>query len=309
MGEFMKPIWWIASTLAIAGCVSNTALQYDAISTNNIYHLARVRKGMGERDVLFIMKQPYRYETFEIGEDIYDVWFYVTQTTVLGQSRMVPQNLTPLTFRNGTLVGTGYDYYYYLIHEEAKQNAVEKPLPPPSVPVREPVQPTKRPETENKSLEKSLEKNLETPPKNAPPETEQPGNLQRTKSPTAPIISYQETPPPCKKLTSLFGVKNPLTQIHKGMTKDQVVATIGKPQDDQFFQLGDDLYEVWFYETSTKRGASRTPLTFKNGVLVGMTPKYYEGVRQAAGDTHVNGYDKKADQQKNQEIEQDFDYW
>ena len=31
---------------------------------------------------------------------------------------MVPQNLTPLTFKNGVLVGKGYDYYNYLVLQE-----------------------------------------------------------------------------------------------------------------------------------------------------------------------------------------------
>src|SRR5262245_55526438 len=111
----MKGYGVILSAVCLTGCVSNTALQYDAVSTTNLYHLAKIRKGMNEAQVLQVMRQPYEYETFELDEDIYDVWFYVTNPTVLGQSRMVAQNLTPLSFKNGILVGTGYDYYYFII--------------------------------------------------------------------------------------------------------------------------------------------------------------------------------------------------
>src|SRR5579872_5592875 len=115
----MKFRWLIVSGVCLAGCVSNTGLQTDAVSETNRYRLSRVRKGMYEAQVLSVMRQPYNYETFQIGEDVYDVWFYVTNPTVLGQSRMVAQNLTPLSFKNGILVGTGYDYYYFITREMA----------------------------------------------------------------------------------------------------------------------------------------------------------------------------------------------
>ena len=71
----LKCHWLILSVACLAGCMANNALQYDSVATNNLYHLARVRKGMNETQVLQIMRQPYDYETFELGEDIYDVWF------------------------------------------------------------------------------------------------------------------------------------------------------------------------------------------------------------------------------------------
>ena len=95
----MKSYWLILSSMCVASCVTNNGLQYEAVSSTNLYHIARVQKGMGEKQVLQIMHKPYQYESFEVCGDIYDVWFYVTKTTGLDQSRMVPQNLTPLTFK------------------------------------------------------------------------------------------------------------------------------------------------------------------------------------------------------------------
>src|SRR3990167_3430848 len=116
----------------LTGCLQSNALTYQAMSDTNVYHLARVRKGMSQRQVLQIMHKPYSYESFEFDDEIYDVWFYVTRPTGLDQTRMVPQNLTPLTFKNGILVGTGYNYYYYAMKEQAQEVAetapkVEKP--------------------------------------------------------------------------------------------------------------------------------------------------------------------------------------
>lgn len=303
----MKRLWLVASTLCLVGCVSNTALEYQAVSQKNLYHITKVRKGMSEKEVFAIMRQPYKYETFELGEDVYDVWFYVTQTTVLGQSRMVPQNLTPLSFRNGILAGTGYDYYYFVTREQAKLEAAQtppKPPPPAPPPLREPAQTTPPPQPENIELEKSLQK-ATAPSKQKPstPQTEQPGNLQKVDQPTAPILSSIGPSP--KKLTSFFGVRNPFSGLDKGMSEEDVSALLGKPEKTEVYQLGDDVYDVWFY----KKKASNAPLTFKNGLLVGMTQEYYEGIRQAAGDTHVDGYDQGGERMQEAEIEQDFNNW
>jgi hypothetical protein len=76
------------------------------------------------------MRQPYETESYTIDPDIYDVWFYVTKPGVLGQTRMVPQNLTPLTFKNGIFIGEGFNYYNYLVKLYEKQQLdYETPSP------------------------------------------------------------------------------------------------------------------------------------------------------------------------------------
>ncbi|HSX10597.1 MAG TPA: hypothetical protein VLF94_02635 [Chlamydiales bacterium] len=303
----MKFRWLIVSGVCLAGCVSNTGLQTDAVSETNRYRLSRVRKGMYEAQVLSVMRQPYNYETFQIGEDVYDVWFYVTNPTVLGQSRMVAQNLTPLSFKNGILVGTGYDYYYFITREMAKQRAAEAPpkevIPPvqPRAPKPTTAAPSKaEPEVENKGLEKSLQKAVEPTPTQGP----NPGNLQPSPQPTAPIISNAEPPAKRRRLFPL-GAKQPISQVRKGMSEDEVQGIMGAPVDTQTFELGEDIYNVWFYGS----GKKRTPLTFKNGKLAGMTNDYYNGIKQAASHDQIEGYDKKGERMQQDETEQDFDYW
>lgn len=169
----MKAILSILLLGLTTGCLVSNALEYDAVVTNNLYHLARLRKGMTERQVIFIMRQPYSYETYQFDEDIYDVWFYVTQTTVLDQTRMVPQNLTPLSFKNGILVGTGYDYYYFITREDEKRYKASLPVvePPPPVPIREPKE--LPPVGENNREGRAIEKVLGEPNPEASPEGEQ----------------------------------------------------------------------------------------------------------------------------------------
>jgi hypothetical protein len=136
------------SILALILCVScsmsnNQGLSTLSSSEVNIQRMSRLIVGMGQLDVLELMRRPYSYESFQIDKDTYDVWFYVTMPTVLGQSRLVPQNLTPLAFKNGVLIGWGYRYYNSFVknkglpEKESKKpaspedKALEKPLDQP----------------------------------------------------------------------------------------------------------------------------------------------------------------------------------
>ena len=110
----------------LCGCMANNGLGSMADSEVNVYNISRLSTGMRQCEVLQVMKQPYSHETFEFDEAVYDVWFYVTKPTVLGQSRMVPQNLTPLAFKNGVLIGWGFSYYNYLVRKEDSE-ANKKP--------------------------------------------------------------------------------------------------------------------------------------------------------------------------------------
>lgn len=107
----MRFLFWLPVLSLSLSCMSNQGLETEARATDNIYRLHYVEKGMSELEVRNRMGDPYDKESYVIEEDRYDTWFYITKPTVLGQSRMVPQNLTPLTFLNGSLVGWGYPYY------------------------------------------------------------------------------------------------------------------------------------------------------------------------------------------------------
>ena len=137
----MRSILW--GIVLLSGCgLGNNSLYTASASEKNVYNLSTLSLGMSEREVLEIMRQPYSHQSFQIQEDSYDVWFYVTSLTGLGQTRMVSQNLTPLTFKNGELVGWGFNYYNWLVQQEKleQQGTPEK----------------KQPETEDTNLEKTL---------------------------------------------------------------------------------------------------------------------------------------------------------
>ncbi len=125
------------------------ALSTLTAADSNVSNLTCLSLGMSQCEVLHIMRQPFKDKTYCLDGDIYDVWFYVTEQTLLGQSRLMPVNLTPLTFKNGVLVGKGASYANYLKKkEEERRNA-----PPPDAvmaPVQKPVPITPSEETQEK---------------------------------------------------------------------------------------------------------------------------------------------------------------
>lgn len=182
-GHVKKTVLFAILLCTLSGCMPNMGLGTSADADNNVYNLSRLTCGMTEKEVLCIMRCPYCDETFIVDGDTYDVWFYVTEPTVLGQSRMVPLNLTPLTFKNGKLVGWGYSYYNYLRKRELSQ---EKPeiTPPPA---------EKAPETEDIDLEKTLKK--AAPGGTAPsPQIEQKTQPDSTPSPKQPVKGGKSQP-------------------------------------------------------------------------------------------------------------------
>lgn len=126
--------WCLFSLLFIQACSrANQGLSSLISGDLNIEGMTELYVGMEQREVLQILRQPYRCESLQMDDDIYDIWFYVAHPTVLGQSRMVPFNLTPLAFKNGVLLGWGYRYYHDFLDKASNK---KKPLlsPPSSTP-------------------------------------------------------------------------------------------------------------------------------------------------------------------------------
>ncbi len=276
----MKGYWLIPLSICFTGCMVSNGLQYEAMSETNIYHIARVRKGMSERQVLQIMHKPYSYESFDVGDDVYDVWFYVTRATGLDQTRMVPQNLTPLTFKNGVLVGTGYNWYYYAMKGQADEIASQKPE----------VEKGKSQQEEDLDFEKALKSTVK--PQAAPPSA---NPIQNT-----PAKPAQEKLPPNEHIimngaiscgacpTKVCG-PNRFSVLSKGMSETQVVNIVGEPVRYETFEMGPDVFDVWFYEVvASKSGKpsivpqNMVPLTFKNAVLISMDDDDFYNLKQQA---------------------------
>lgn len=402
--------YWLLLSIFAGGCLASNGLQYEAMSDTNQYHLALLHKGMSEKQVLQIMHKPYSYESFEVGEDIYDVWFYVTRATGLDQTRMVPQNLTPLTFRNGVLVGMGYSWYYYAMKEQAA-GMCHKPK----------VKPLKKQQDEDKSFEKTLDKiekqrnpstedNKESQGKiigqgdiSYVPEEEKgcedpcaicpetpcgpdrfsvlskgmsetqvfhvfgmplrwetfqigydtydawmyetfpskihqpsivPQHLTILTFKNASLISTQDnkfyelkqlskaySPTPLqqapdevsffKKYEGPLAVlsQDDISNLRRGMSQSEVSKRLGAPSSQESFQVGSNLYNIWFYTIPSFTGDETVPLTFKNGRLIGRTNKAYEAVRAKANPPCEDCYDQKGSRLQQDADDQNFDFW
>ncbi len=117
---------FIVISLFAGGCAADSGLGTLSESQQNISNLSRLTVGMSEDQVLCIMKRPHSQETIAMESETYDIWFYVTKPTVLGQSQMVSLNLTPVTFKNGALVGMGTEYYKKVLKQH---NNIQTPKP------------------------------------------------------------------------------------------------------------------------------------------------------------------------------------
>lgn len=298
----MKRRWLLLATFFLTGCLTSNGLQYEAVSEQNVYRIARTRKGMSESQVLKIMHKPYSYESFQIDDDVYDVWFYVTRTTGLDQTRMVPQNLTPLTFKNGVLVGSGYYWYYYAMREQAAEMAAQNP-PPPKPPTQE---------QEDKEFEQLLrppEKPADQPKQEPTTSTfiltsdEQVSTIAKQSSTGSQLPQW--TPSPIGAIQ-----KQKISKVRIGMTETEVTNLIGSPDSYETYTISNDVYDVWFYEVTNRSGnPTNVPLTFKNSNLIATTQRYYNKVKAKANPDSVNGYNKDADRMIEDENEQNFDFW
>ncbi len=197
----MKRRIWIYTGLSflifLNSCVSNNVLADAHAADNNVNRLSRISLRMNQEEVLAIMHAPYEKETYRVGEDRYDVWFYVTTVTVLGQSRMVPKNLTPLTFRNQQLVGVGYDYYHWVQKRE--------PVRPRPARIEEP---------EDKELEQQLKKAF-TPDSTTAPQKNQTNRPANPASQPSPPVQPSQSVPSAQP-TSQQPASNPASDLKLG---------------------------------------------------------------------------------------------
>lgn len=182
----MKYLALTIGGLFLCGCMSNQGLQTLASSEANVWNFSRISEGMTQAQVMRIMRKPYDYKTIEVcGEaclDIYDIWFYVIRPTVLGQSRLVHQNLTPVVFKNGILLGWGYHIYDKVAQSQRSAlSNEEKKL--------------KDKELEDKNIEKALEAPPGEAPQKNPTNAAQPG----APHPAKPNTQKQPAPVPPKK--------------------------------------------------------------------------------------------------------------
>jgi hypothetical protein len=173
------------------GCVPNQGLSTSSAAWINVNNISKLKRGMTQAEVLSVMHQPYSDQVFVLDDATYDLWFYVTSGTILGQSRMMPANLTPLAFKDGRLIGWGKGYASYLSLRQAEiEKAKLAPPPPPPTPA------TEVKELENKPLENVLAPQNTSPTGPNQKPGKQKGQPKRAEPPLNLSPLEPQNPPP-----------------------------------------------------------------------------------------------------------------
>ena len=84
-----------------------------------------------------------------------------------------------------------------------------------------------------------------------------------------------------------------MLKLSIGQTRDQVLATMGKPYKTETYVIAGKPVEFWLYLTEGKeiygtlRDANFTPLAFENGVLMGWGRNYYDNTLRIKKDVTI----------------------
>jgi outer membrane protein assembly factor BamE (lipoprotein component of BamABCDE complex) len=120
----------------LIGCLNNDSLETSSVAENNRYRLRQLCVGMREEEVFARMGVPVKQEQVEIGDDDYDIWFYVTRGTVLDQEAYTHRNLTPIIFKNDKMIGSGYTLYDRVMYLASMPiHSTPQPQTAPTAPV------------------------------------------------------------------------------------------------------------------------------------------------------------------------------
>ncbi|MFH1441154.1 MAG: DUF3192 domain-containing protein [Candidatus Omnitrophota bacterium] len=113
-----KIVYLLLMFMLISGCAGLS--MYEAVSPNKS-NLAKLRVDMPEDEAMKIMgdkpissssmsiDNPYRVESMEAATGSYKIVYYVTQV-VLDDDTISDEELTPIVFKDGKLVGWGWNF-------------------------------------------------------------------------------------------------------------------------------------------------------------------------------------------------------
>lgn len=284
----------ICALLLIAGCVANSALGDSAMADNNISNLTRISLGMKESQVLKLMHAPYKQESYRVGCDRYHVWFYVTNVTGLGQSRMVPMNMTPLTFRNCRLVGVGYSYYRWL-------RELKKPFRRSSF--------SEEKDIENKQLERTLEQSLGPSSKGKVPSQ----NLPTKVGESPPVDTAPHPPQKNNKLPSnTQPPQNPQGGQSKPKSRSNPPTKPSDEQEDPSNLHNEDNFPHNYpgSPTSVNEQFNNTSDLLSQGMLsMSTVPKQTPAKENEPDPSGKPEWNEEDEQQIEEESEQNFNFW
>lgn len=124
----MKKAFISVLLFLLAASCSTTFLKTGSISEQNRINMSSVQTGMTQDQVIDIMGYPYKTEEKFYDLATYEVWYYITEPSILGQTKLVTRNFTPLVFESGILKGWGRNFYKFTfnVDNEKWKRQIEK---------------------------------------------------------------------------------------------------------------------------------------------------------------------------------------
>jgi outer membrane protein assembly factor BamE (lipoprotein component of BamABCDE complex) len=122
----MKKLFIFLSIILLLNGCFKTPIKTGAISEENRANLSSLAIGMSPDQVLEVMSYPYSTHEKLYDNKVYEIWYYITEPTLLGQSKLITRNFTPLVFENGHLKGWGNNFYKYTFDIEGQKSKVEE---------------------------------------------------------------------------------------------------------------------------------------------------------------------------------------
>ena len=97
----------IIAVLGCAGSPIRTGWEADKNRSN----LLKLKIGMSKEEVLTLMGDPYKTESYQAENKSLEFWLYLTEGKSVYDRTLRDSNFTPLAFENNTLTGWGRNYY------------------------------------------------------------------------------------------------------------------------------------------------------------------------------------------------------
>jgi len=97
----------ITSMLGCAGSPIRTGWEAEKNRSN----MLRLKIGMSKEQVLTLMGDPYKTESYQVEGKSMEFWLYLTEGRDIYDRRLRDSNFTPLAFENDTLSGWGRNFY------------------------------------------------------------------------------------------------------------------------------------------------------------------------------------------------------
>lgn len=111
----------LALFLITSACAFNP-LRRSVEAENKKIEMFNLKRGMDQNDVKMALGCPHKTETINYDNQLYVVWYFITKGPYLYQTRLINENLSPVVFKDGVLVGWGWNFYNYLFDvNNAKQ--------------------------------------------------------------------------------------------------------------------------------------------------------------------------------------------